>query len=75
MLGYSFSSERSERAMPKRASQSNSLARRHIEIIAPARRAGSFYRILSEQSLHVINCFTQRVIVRRSTVQREYQYR
>ena len=45
MLGYSFSSERSERAMPKRASQSNSLARRHIEIIAHARRAGSIYRI------------------------------
>ena len=64
--------------MPKRASQSNSLARRHIEIIAPAGafiEPEAFIELLTEQSLHVINCFTQRVIVRRSTVQREYQYR
>ena len=44
-LGYSFSSERSERAMPKRESQTNGLARRHIEMFAPARGAGRFYRI------------------------------
>ena len=35
----------------------------------------AFIELLNEQSLHVINSFTQRVIVRRSTVQREYQYR
>ena len=44
-LGYSFSSERSERATRKRASQTNLLARRYIEILEPARGAGSFYRI------------------------------
>ena len=31
--------------------------------------------LLTEQSLHVINSFTQRVTVRRSTLQRDYQNR
>ena len=35
----------------------------------------AFIELLTEQGLRVINSFTQRVIVRRSTVQREYQYR
>ena len=35
----------------------------------------AFIELLTEQSLHVINIFIQRVIVRRSTVQREYEYR
>ena len=36
----------------------------------------AFIELLTEQSLHVINSFTQSVIVRRSTVQRElHQYR
>ena len=35
----------------------------------------AFIELLTEQSLHVINSFTQRVIVRRSTVQRMDQNR
>ena len=35
----------------------------------------AFIELLIEQTLRVINSFTQRVIVRRSTVQREYEYR
>ena len=35
----------------------------------------AFIELHTEQSLHDINSFTQRVIVRRSKVQREYQYR
>ena len=44
-VGYSYSSERSERAMRKRASQTNYLPRRYMEIFPLARGAGSFYRI------------------------------
>ena len=44
-------------------------------MFAPASGAGRFIELHTEQSLHVINSFTQGVIVRRSTVQREYQYR
>ena len=45
-LGYSFSSERSERATRTRVSQTNSLAYRDIEMFAPTRGAESFNQIV-----------------------------
>ena len=45
-LGYSFSSERSERATLRRVLQTNGLARRDIEIFARMRGASSFSRIV-----------------------------
>ena len=44
-VGYSYSSERSERGTRKGVSQSNGLAHRDIEIFEPARGTASIYRI------------------------------
>ena len=52
-IGYSFRAGTASEGRVKGASQSNGLAHGDIEIIAPARGAGSLYRIAYRQKFTV----------------------
>ena len=63
-LGYSFSSEHSERATRKRVSQTNGLDRRVFEVYASARRTAGFSRIVSQNKVAGFDIFIQLVMFR-----------